>query len=62
MIVAARDEGERIGATLAALASAFPGAALWVADDGSRDRTAALAREAGARVVAGGGTVARARR
>ena len=50
-IVAARDEGERIGATLGALASAFPAAALWVADDGSRDQTAAHARAAGAQVV-----------
>lgn len=53
-IVAARDEGERIAATLAALASAFGGAALWVADDGSRDRTAAIARAAGAQVVSTG--------
>jgi len=51
VLVAAHDEAERIGATLAALAAAFPGAAVWVADDGSRDRTPELARAAGARVV-----------
>lgn len=54
VIVAARDEGERIAATLAALASAFGGAALWVADDGSRDRTVVIARAAGAQVVSTG--------
>ncbi|MHB8533614.1 MAG: glycosyltransferase [Solirubrobacteraceae bacterium] len=54
IVVAARDEAERIGATLAALAQAFPGATLWVADDGSRDATARLAREAGARVLGSG--------
>ncbi|HTR89578.1 MAG TPA: glycosyltransferase family 2 protein [Solirubrobacteraceae bacterium] len=51
IIVAARDEAERIGATLAALGRAFPDAVIWVADDGSRDATAELARAAGARVV-----------
>jgi glycosyltransferase involved in cell wall biosynthesis len=51
VIVTARDEADRIGATLKALAAAFPGAELWVADDGSTDATAALARETGARVV-----------
>ena len=50
-IVAAHDEADRIGATLAALARALPGTSLWVADDGSGDATAELAREAGARVV-----------
>jgi glycosyltransferase involved in cell wall biosynthesis len=54
VIVAARDEGERIAATLAALSSAFPGAALFLADDGSRDETAAIARAAGAEVVSTG--------
>ncbi len=39
MIVAAYNEAERIAATLAALARAFPGAPLWVADDGSSDGT-----------------------
>jgi glycosyltransferase involved in cell wall biosynthesis len=51
ILVAARDEAQRIGATIAALARAFPGARVWVADDDSRDQTAALARAAGATVV-----------
>jgi glycosyltransferase involved in cell wall biosynthesis len=50
-IVAAYDEADRIGATLAALAEAFPGARLWVADDGSSDGTGAVAEVAGATVV-----------
>jgi glycosyltransferase involved in cell wall biosynthesis len=54
VIVAARDEAGRIEQTLRALSGAFPTAALWVADDGSRDATAALARDAGARVVSTG--------
>jgi glycosyltransferase involved in cell wall biosynthesis len=51
VVVAAYDEAERIGATLGALELAFPGAQVWVADDGSRDGTAEIARRAGARVV-----------
>jgi glycosyltransferase involved in cell wall biosynthesis len=51
VLVAARQEGDRIGATLAALDRAFPGAPVWVADDGSTDATAEIARRAGARVV-----------
>jgi hypothetical protein len=51
VLVAARDEEARIGATVAALRSVLPDAELVVADDGSRDGTAAAAREAGARVV-----------
>jgi len=51
VIVTAFNEADRIGETLAALALAFPGATLWVADDGSTDRTSEIAREAGARVV-----------
>ena len=50
-IVAAHNEAERIADTLAALGRAFPGASLWVADDGSSDGTAAIARSAGATVV-----------
>jgi glycosyltransferase involved in cell wall biosynthesis len=50
-IVAAYNEAERIVTTIRALARAFPGAALWVADDGSSDGTAEAARAAGARVV-----------
>ncbi len=53
MIVTARDEQERIGTTLAALGDAFPGAAIVVADDGSRDRTALVARSQGADVLGG---------
>jgi hypothetical protein len=51
ILVAARDEEERVGETVAALRAAFPSAEVVVADDGSRDATAARAREAGARVV-----------
>ncbi len=51
VIVAARDEADRIGDTLEALGTAFPGARLWVADDGSADPTAAVARAHGAEVV-----------
>jgi glycosyltransferase involved in cell wall biosynthesis len=51
IIVAAYNEAQRIGATLEALARAFPGAPVWVADDGSGDRTPEIARRAGARVV-----------
>lgn len=51
IVLAARDEADRIAATLAALARAFPGAPVWVADDGSTDATPKLARVAGATVV-----------
>src|ERR1035437_6501283 len=51
IVVAALDEAERIGATLAALALAFPGAPVWVADDCSSDATPELARAAGATVI-----------
>ncbi len=51
IVVAAYNEGDRIAATLAALAQAFPGAPVWVADDGSSDATPEIARRAGARVV-----------
>lgn len=50
-IVAACNEAERIAATLAALERALPQARVWVADDGSRDGTAQIARAAGARVL-----------
>jgi glycosyltransferase involved in cell wall biosynthesis len=50
VVVAAREEAPRIGATLAALRRALPAAELWVADDASRDRTAAIARAMGASV------------
>jgi glucosyl-3-phosphoglycerate synthase len=51
VIVAAYNEADRIAATLAALARAFPGAPVWVADDGSNDATARIAGAAGATVV-----------
>jgi glycosyltransferase involved in cell wall biosynthesis len=51
VVVAAHNEAERVGATLAALALAFPGAPVWLADDGSSDATAEIAFELGARVV-----------
>jgi len=51
ILVAARDEGSRIGQTVEALRAAFPAAEIVVADDGSRDATAPAARERGARVV-----------
>jgi glycosyltransferase involved in cell wall biosynthesis len=50
-IVAARNEADRIAATLAGLREALPGAALWVADDASTDGTAEAAIVAGAQVV-----------
>ncbi|WP_230208956.1 glycosyltransferase family 2 protein [Nostocoides sp. HKS02] len=50
-VIAAKDEAQRIAATVRAVA-AIPGIDLVVVvDDGSRDRTAELAREAGAEVV-----------
>ena len=50
-VVAARDEEERIGATVEALRATFGQARIVVADSGSRDATAARARAAGAEVV-----------
>jgi glycosyltransferase involved in cell wall biosynthesis len=54
VIVAARNEADRIGKTLAALRGALPEAALWVADDASSDGTAEAAMAVGARVVSHG--------
>jgi len=54
VIVAARNEANRVGESVAALRRAFPGAAIWVADDASTDGTAELAMTAGARVVSRG--------
>jgi hypothetical protein len=51
LLVAARDEERSIATTVAALRNAFPTADVIVADDGSRDATAAEAERAGARVV-----------
>jgi hypothetical protein len=51
ILVPARDEEVGIEATVTALRRAFPDGEVIVACDGSRDRTAAAARRAGARVV-----------
>ena len=51
VLLAARDEEATIAATVAALREQFPGVEVIVADDGSRDATAALAEQSGARVV-----------
>src|SRR6186713_1915801 len=51
ILVAARDEERVIAATVATLRNRFPGAEVIVADDGSRDETAARAEAAGARVL-----------
>ena len=50
-IVAARNEGDRIGATLRSLSAASPGIDLWVADDASSDDTRTVALGAGATVI-----------
>lgn len=54
VIVAARNEADRIGATVRALRGAFPAARIWVADDASEDGTAEAAMAAGAEVVSRG--------
>jgi Glycosyl transferase family 2 len=51
VLVATRDEEERIGATVERLRAQFPDAGVIVADDGSRDGTAVEAERAGARVL-----------
>jgi glycosyltransferase involved in cell wall biosynthesis len=51
IIVAARDEADRIVATIDALKEAFPGGRIVVADDGSRDGTSDLALAHGAEVI-----------
>jgi glycosyltransferase involved in cell wall biosynthesis len=51
IIVTARNEADRLPATLAALETAFPGARIVVADDGSSDATWHLALQAGADLV-----------
>ena len=69
VIVSAYNEGDRLPTTLRALADAFPAAAVLVADDGSTDRTAHVALQAGAELVRsptvigkGGATTAAAER
>ena len=54
VVIAAYNEGDRIADTVGALDSAFPGAKIFVADDGSTDDTAARASQAGAEVVSSG--------
>jgi glycosyltransferase involved in cell wall biosynthesis len=54
ILVAAHNEADRIGATLAALEHAFPGAHVVVADDASTDATQEAALAAGAEVVSRG--------
>ena len=54
VIVAARNEADRVGETVRALREALPGARVWVADDASEDGTAEVALAAGAEVVSRG--------
>jgi glycosyltransferase involved in cell wall biosynthesis len=51
VIVTAFNEADRLPATLQALAAAFPGARILVADDGSTDGSAEVAAAGGAEVV-----------
>src|SRR5215216_7281678 len=53
VVIPARDEAARIGPCLAGLAGDPDVLEVVVVDDGSSDATAAVARAAGARVVAG---------
>lgn len=55
VLIPARDEGPRIGATIAGVRAALPGVVVVVVDGGSRDDTAVTARQAGAVVVPQGG-------
>ncbi|CAB4346746.1 unannotated protein [freshwater metagenome] len=54
VVIAAYNEGDRIADTVTALTAAFPGAKIFVADDGSSDDTAARAAQAGAEVISSG--------
>ncbi len=54
VIVAARNEADRLGETVAALRAQFPKATVWVADDASTDGSAEVALAAGAQVVSRG--------
>ena len=51
VVIAAYGEEDRVGASVAAVRKAFPGARVIVADDGSPDDTAGAAERAGAEVV-----------
>lgn len=53
-VAAARNEADRIGATIAALKGASPGISVFVADDASTDGTADAALIAGATVISRG--------
>jgi glycosyltransferase involved in cell wall biosynthesis len=50
-IIAAHNEADRVGATVAAVGRAFPGVRVLLADDASTDATAEAGRAAGAEVV-----------
>jgi glycosyltransferase involved in cell wall biosynthesis len=54
IVVTAKDEEERIGDTVRAALSGFPGARVIVADGGSTDRSAAAAAAAGAELLRAG--------
>jgi len=54
VIVAARNEADRVGETVRVLREALPGARVWVADDASEDGTGEVALAAGAEVVSRG--------
>jgi glycosyltransferase involved in cell wall biosynthesis len=54
VIVAARNEADRVGESVASLRDALPEAVIWVADDASTDGTAEMAMAAGAQVVSRG--------
>jgi glycosyltransferase involved in cell wall biosynthesis len=54
VIVVARNEQDRIADTLGALARAFPGETLLLADDASSDRTPRIASGLGVRVISAG--------
>lgn len=56
VLIPARDEGPRIGATVQAVRRALPGVGVLVVDGGSRDDTAERAARAGARVIPQAGT------
>jgi glycosyltransferase involved in cell wall biosynthesis len=51
VIIAAHNEADRLGATIAALKQGLPGATVWVADDASTDSTSEVALGSGARLV-----------
>ena len=54
IVIAARNEADRVGETVRAVRGTFPAASVWVADDASSDGTAEVAMMAGAQVVSRG--------